>query len=318
MKKISIIIPCHNEEGNIKHLLEVLEKELTNPEYNFEYLFIDDGSIDDTYQTLLKYSIDNLKVKVICFSRNFGKEAAILAGLDHAVESDCAVLIDADLQMPIRYINEMITLNEAGYSIVLSRRVNRVKNLKGRLAEKYYDVYNKLSHEKIEKDALDFQLMDKNVIKALVDIRERQRFFKGLTGCIGFKRTIIDVHFESRIAGESDFSNIKSLFSYAFMSIAVHSTKLLYFSIVIGIIVSVLGFLYMIFTIANVLIFGVKVSGYASLMSVFLFMGGITLIILGIIGYYIGLIYNETKHRPNYIIEKLHNFDEVIYNEITG
>lgn len=307
MKLISMIIPCYNEEDNIDTLMVELAKELPHDLYNFEYLMINDGSNDKTFDKLKTYQ-DNKQVKIINFSRNFGKETAMLAGLDYA-SGDATIIIDADLQMPLSYVSEMLLYWQEGYKLVLSHKEVRKQSLKGKMASKYYDVYNKISKHKINKDALDFQLMDREVVKVLTSIRERNRFLKGLTGYLGFKNISIPVQIEDRTQGVSKFSGFSTLSSYALDSFIIHSSYPLKLMLKIGLLISSLSFIYMIYIIVNSLVTGISASGYASLMSIMLFMFGVVILFLGIIGYYIGFMYEEIKQRPNYIVEDAINFD---------
>lgn len=306
MKKISIIIPCYNEEGNIDRLIKCLDDELPK-KYKYEYLFINDGSQDQTLDKIKEHK-KNKEVKYLDFSRNFGKEAAILAGLDYA-QGDAAVVIDADLQMPIRYIGQMIAAWEKGNKLVLTHRTNRNTNLKSKLAQQYYKVFNKMSDTKILIDALDFQLMDREVVDVITKFRERTRFFKGISGYIGFDYVVIPVENAERQHGESKFSGIGTLFNYGFKSLATYSDIPLKIAINFGIFVAFLAVVFLLYTVINTLVNGVSVDGYASLMSVMLFMFAFILVFLGIIGYYLGLMYNEIKARPNYIIKDQGNIN---------
>lgn len=307
-KLISLVIPVYNEEGNIERLINSLNEQLPSDVYDFEYILVNDGSKDNSFNVLKEFT-DDSHVKIINFSRNFGKEAAILAGLDHA-KGDASIIIDADLQMPISYIDEMLMFWQEGYKLVLTYKTNRDKGLKNKMASKYYDVFNKLSDHHIIKDALDFQLMDKSVVKTIVCMRERNRFLKGITGFIGYNYKIIPVEIVERESGKSSFGNFSTLFSYAFKSFVIHSNVPLKISIITGSIISFVSFLYLIYIIVNTLIGNTAGSGYASLMCVTLFMFGIVLLFLGIIGYYVGFIYDEVKARPNYIIEDKINFED--------
>ncbi|MDR3214890.1 MAG: glycosyltransferase family 2 protein [Bacilli bacterium] len=301
MKKVSIIVPCHNEEANINEFIKAINHELFEINVILEIIFINDGSQDQTINKIKALMTSDDRIKAIDFSRNFGKEAAVLAGMDYC-QGDAAVVIDADLQIPIRYIKILIELWLEGNKLVLTYKSKRERGIKSSLASKYYDVYNAISDYKILNDALDFQIMDREVIDVICSMRERERFFKGLTGFIGYNYKIIPVDIEQRVAGSSDFSNINKLFNYAFKSIAIHSDIPLRISTRLGIIVSLVGFIYMLYIILSTFIKGVSAPGYASIIVIMLFMFGIVLLILGIIGYYLGLIYNEVKNRPNYIV----------------
>lgn len=307
VKKISIVIPCYNEAGNIDKLIKALDKELIK-KYRYEYLFINDGSDDDTLHMIQKHTKDK-KVKYLDFSRNFGKEAAILAGLDYA-SGDAAIIIDADLEMPIRYINDMIKLWEDGNKLVLTYRKKRNKNLKSKLAQQYYKVFNRMSNTKILIDAMDFQLMDREVVDVITKFRERTRFFKGISGYIGYDYAVIPIEPGVRQQGVSKFSGYRTLFGYGLESLATYSDVPLKIAIKFGIFVAFLAVVFLVYTIVNTIVNGISVNGYASLMSVMLFMFAFMLLFLGIIGYYLALVYNEIKARPNYIVKDHKNISK--------
>ncbi|MDR1781726.1 MAG: glycosyltransferase family 2 protein [Bacilli bacterium] len=309
MKKISIIVPCHNEEKNIFPFIEKINSDLNNVKDELEIIFVNDGSVDKTIEVINKVIKNDSRVKALDFSRNFGKEAAILAGMDYC-EGDAAIIIDADLQMPIHYINDLIKLWHDGNKLVLTYKTKRSEGFKSKLAAKYYDVYNKMSNDKILNDALDFQIMDREVIDVICSMRERVRFFKGLTGYVGYKYQIIPINIEERKEGTSDFSGLSRLFNYAFKSLAVHSNFPLILGLRAGFFVSVVALIYMIYIIIKTMIKGVAVPGYASIIVIMLFMFAFVLCILGILGYYIGLVYQECKDRPNYIIDHIYQHEE--------
>lgn len=303
MKLVSIIIPCHNEQDNIINSYQELNKVLTNNEQiSYEYIFVDDGSTDQTVAEVKRIATDK-RVKLVSFSRNFGKEQAMIAGLDYST-GDAAVIIDADLQMPVSYINQFILDWQAGFKLVLSVRSNRSNSLKAKLASKYYQVYNKMTDDKILKDALDFQLMDRTVIDEICKMREANRYFKGMTGYIGYNYKLVEVEMRDRTSGESDFGSFRSLFNYALKSFIITSTMPLKISIIGGMLTSLGAFIYMLVIIITTLTNGVEVPGYSSLTVIVLFGFGIMYILIGIVGLYIGNIYQETKQRPLYIVEQ--------------
>lgn len=307
MKLVSIIIPCHNEEGNIDKLFAEFNN-ILRKDVNWEFIFVNDGSEDNTVAKVKGIAADK-RVKLVDFSRNFGKEIAMIAGLDYAT-GDAAVIIDADLQMPVRYINDFIDEWNNGTKLVLSKKQGRTKGLKSKLSSKYYTVYNSMTNDKILKDALDFQLMDRQIIDDICKMRELRRYFKGITGYVGYKYSIIEIEIDKRNSGESDFASYKSLFRYAICSFVIGSTLPLKISIIGGTVISFGAFAYMIFTIVNTLTFGIEVPGYSSLMVVLLFGFGITYILIGILGLYIGNVYEEVKGRPLYIVDEVVNIDE--------
>lgn len=309
MELISLIIPCHNEEGNIVKLMDSFTKTLVDLSVNFEYIFVNDGSNDRTIDIIDQLASEQDNIKIIDFSRNFGKEAAILAGLDYCV-GDAAIIIDADLQMPVKYIIDFIEQWRKGNKLVLSFKQNRSKGFKSYLASKYYDVFNRISETQILKDALDFQLMDREVIDVICSMRERSRFFKGITGFIGYDYQVIPVEIENRVSGNSDFSGLSGLFSYAFKSFAIHSDVPLKIAIKVGAIIASISFIYLFYILFDTLKNGNPTDGYASTITIMLFMFSIIILFLGIIGYYLGLVYNELKQRPNYIIKNSKNIDK--------
>lgn len=302
MKNIDIIIPCHNEEGNIRRFLEEFDKIVKMEGYIFEFIFVNDGSKDKTIDILKEEAKNNDKVKVIHFSRNFGKEAAMLAGLDYA-KGDASIIVDADLEMPLHYILEMLEAWEKGYKLVLTYKANRKKGLSSSLASKFYDVYNKLGDSNILKDALDFQLMDREIVSIISRMREKSRFLKGLTGYLGFDYYVIAVDVVARTSGKSSFSGFRTLFGYAFKSLTAHSVIPLRVAINIAGIIGFISFIYMIYIFSKTIIVGKQVDGYASTIVIMLFLFSIVLFILGIMGYYLGKVYNEVKNRPNYIVD---------------
>lgn len=309
MKLVSIIIPCHNEEGNITNLMNAFDVTLKDLTVNFEFVFVNDGSKDKTIEMINELAVNDKRVKVIDLSRNFGKEAAILAGMDYCT-GDAAIVMDADLQMPVRYIIDFVDLWLKGNKLVLSFKTSREKGLKSKLASKYYDVFNKISDTEILKDALDFQLMDREVVDVICSMRERTRFFKGITGFIGYDYQIIPVEIEQRKSGKSDFSGFRSLFDYAFKSFALHSDAPLRVAIKIGALVAIVSFMYLVYIIIDTLVNGNPTHGYASTITIMLFMFSLLILFLGIIGYYLGLVYNELKQRPNYIVKDSKNIDK--------
>lgn len=305
---LSIIVPCYNEEKNLDDLINGFDHLLFSMGLEYEYVLVNDGSTDGTIGKLLELSKKNIYVKVVDFSRNFGKEAAILAGLDYC-SGDAAIIIDADLQMPIKYIKDLYELWKQGNKLVLTYKVNRKSGLRSLFSSKYYDFYNGISEAPILKDALDFQIMDRQVIDVICSFRERSRFFKGITGYIGYNYKVIPIEIVDRKEGESRFS-VKNLFEYAFISMFIHSDAPLKIIIKIGIFISFAAFIYMLYVLIRTIVIGVEVSGYASTMIIMLFMFGLIFLVLGVMSYYIGLIYNEVKNRPNYIVDETYNIKD--------
>ena len=300
---ISIIAPCYNEEETIEPFLRRIEEILTQINEPYEIVFINDGSRDNTLNVLLNAKQNFKNIRIINFSRNFGKEAALTAGLDKA-RGEAAIPIDVDLQDPPELIKELVARWREGYDVVLAKRVDRTSDsfAKRVSADLFYKLNGKISNVDIPNNVGDFRLMSKRVVEALKQLPENQRFMKGLFAWVGFKTTVIEYVREKREAGQSSFNGWK-LWNFALDGITSFSTLPLRIWLYIGALVSFLSFLYGSFIILKTLIFGVDLPGYASLAVIMLFLGGIQLIGIGILGEYIGRIYSESKRRPSYIIE---------------
>lgn len=300
---ISIIAPCYNEEETIEPFLRRIEEILAQINEPYEIVFINDGSKDNTLNVLLNAKQNFKNIRIINFSRNFGKEAALTAGLDKA-RGEAAIPIDVDLQDPPELIKELVTKWREGYDVVLAKRADRTSDsfAKRVSADLFYKLNGKISNVDIPNNVGDFRLMSKRVVEALKQLPENQRFMKGLFAWVGFKTTVIEYAREKREAGQSSFNGWK-LWNFALDGITSFSTLPLRIWLYIGALVSFLSFLYGSFIILKTLIFGVDLPGYASLAVIMLFLGGIQLIGIGILGEYIGRIYSESKRRPSYIIE---------------
>ena len=300
---ISIIAPCYNEEETIEPFLRRIEEILTQINEPYEIVFINDGSRDNTLNVLLNAKQNFKNIRIINFSRNFGKEAALTAGLDKA-RGKAAIPIDVDLQDPPELIKDLVARWREGYDVVLAKRADRTSDsfAKRVSADLFYKLNGKISNVDIPNNVGDFRLMSKRVVEALKQLPENQRFMKGLFAWVGFKTTVIEYTREKREAGQSSFNGWK-LWNFALDGITSFSTLPLRIWLYIGALVSFLSFLYGSFIILKTLIFGVDLPGYASLAVIMLFLGGIQLIGIGILGEYIGRIYSESKRRPSYIIE---------------
>ena len=300
---ISIIAPCYNEEETIEPFLRRIEEILTQINQPYEIVFINDGSRDNTLNVLLNAKQNFKNIRIINFSRNFGKEAALTAGLDKA-RGEAAIPIDVDLQDPPELIKELVARWREGYDVVLAKRANRTSDsfAKRVSADLFYKLNGKISNVDIPNNVGDFRLMSKRVVEALKQLPENQRFMKGLFAWVGFKTVVIEYVREKREAGQSSFNGWK-LWNFALDGITSFSTLPLRIWLYIGALVSFLSFLYGSFIILKTLIFGVDLPGYASLAVIMLFLGGIQLTGIGILGEYIGRIYSESKRRPSYIIE---------------
>lgn len=305
MKKITILIPCYNEEASLPFLYEALQNLMTEcPNYEWELLFINDGSKDHTLQIIKQFRTQDKRVCYIELSRNFGKEAAMLAGFDYAT-GDCMVIIDADLQDPPTLIPEMIALWEQGYDDVYARRKNRGQEswLRKRLSLLFYNLLQRTTKIEILPNVGDFRLLDRRCIEALRQLRETERYTKGMFCWIGFKKKEITFDRDNRVAGNSSWK-LSSLFDLAIEGITSFTTAPLRISTILGFIISVVAFLYMLFIIIKTFIYGDPVQGFPTLIITILFLGGIQLISIGIIGEYIGRIFNETKNRPVYVVKE--------------
>ena len=310
LKTIDIIVPCYNEGQNIYMFMRETHKVVSSLEgYSFRYIFIDDGSDDNTLEkikTLTQY----VPLKYISFSRNFGKEAAMYAGLK-ASRGDFAVIIDADLQHPPKLIAQMIrTVEETGCDSCAARRVSRKgePRLRSIFARAFYRIMNRYSDIEIIDGAVDFRLMSRRMVKAIVDMPESQRFSKGIFAWVGFDTRWIEFENVKRISGESKWS-VWSLTKYAVDGFIDFAASPLKFVGVFGGVTAVGSIFYLIIEILKTLIMGKDTPGYASTICLILFFGGMIMSILSLIGEYIGRMYMETKGRPIYI-EKETNIDE--------
>ena len=302
MKKVSVVIPAHNEESNIKTLYSEIEK-LIFPikKYEWEILFIDDGSDDGTLGFIKQLREKDERISYVSLSRNFGKERAMLAGLDYA-KGDCAIIMDADLQDPPDLIPEMLKYWEQGFEDVYAKRSSRGKEsfLRRRLSMLFYWILEKTTNRETLKNVGDFRLLDRICINALRKMRESERYTKGMYCWIGFKKKEILFDRKDRKEGKSNW-NFFSLLNLAIDGITSSTTAPLRISTLLGLSVSLLSFFSMIYFLVKTLIWGDPIQGFPTLIIAMLFLGGVQLIGIGIIGEYIGRIFNETKNRPTYI-----------------
>ena len=307
MKHITLIIPVYNEQESIDSLLERLNS-LDNSvsDYQFEFLFINDGSSDQTLDVIAKHAANDTRISYINLSRNFGKEIAMLAGIDHT-EGDAAVIIDADLQDPPELIKEMIRYWEDGYDDVYARRSSRQGEtwLKKKTSQWYYRILQKSTSIPIQVDTGDFRLLDRRCIEALRQFRESQRNTKAIFSWIGYRKKEIFYDRDPRLAGQTKW-NYRKLINLAIDGITSFTTAPLRMATIFGFIISFVAFCWIIYLLVRPL-FGVPTgAGYSSLMAVILFLGGVQLLSLGIIGEYVGRIFIETKNRPLYLMEEYH------------
>lgn len=305
MKKISVLIPCYNEEESIPLIYNKLrEIAVVTPNYEWQFLFINDGSVDSTLKIIKRLRKEDPKVSYIDLSRNFGKEAAMLAGFDYA-KGDAVVILDADMQHPPSLIPEMIEAWEKGFDDVYAKR--RVRGEESWIRKKFSLLFYKVLQRSSEIDVLpnvgDFRLLDRKCVDELCKLRETGRYTKGLYSWIGFKKKEVWFDQGDRIAGKSSWK-FSNLFNLAIDGITSFTTAPLRFSTIFGLFISLCAFAYMIFIIIKTIAYGEDVKGYPTLITVILFLGGIQLISLGIIGEYIGRIFNETKNRPIYVVRE--------------
>lgn len=322
MKKITVLIPAYNEALNIPAITEALESLISHSvtltvennngrnttsvnlsSFQWEYLFVNDGSTDCTLDVLRNLRKENQRVNILNLSRNFGKENAMLAGMDYA-SGDAVIIMDADLQDPIEAIPEMIYWWEQGYDDVYGKRINRGREswLRRRLSLAYYSMLQGTTSIEILENVGDFRLLDRRVVNAICSLREVNRYTKGLFCWVGYNKKEVSFDRAERKNGKSKF-NIRRLFNLAIDGVTSYTTKPLRISAIIGFIVSALSLGYMVFTFFKTIVWGEVVTGYPTLICSILFLSGIQLIALGIIGEYIGRIFTESKHRPPYIVE---------------
>lgn len=306
MELISMIVPCFNEEQALPHFYQaftLLASDMAS-KVNFEVIFVNDGSKDDTINLIKSLHESDDRVKFISFSRNFGKEAAMLAGLKKA-KGDYAVIIDADLQHPPEMIKTMYDYIQEGYDCVGAYRTSRTGEPKIRafFADQFYKLVNKISDVKIVNGACDFRLITRPVIDSIISLKEYNRFTKGIFSFVGFDTKWLPYENTARVAGETTWS-FWGLFKYSIEGIMAFSTFPLYFASLIGIIVCILSFLFIIFTLIKTIFYGESVAGYPTLVCIVTFLGGLQLFSTGILGQYIAKIYLESKNRPIYIIKE--------------
>lgn len=311
MDKISIIVSCYNEEKTVNILIDKLEevaKDEVFKDVEFEYVFVNDGSRDNTLNILKKLSEEKKNVRYISFSRNFGKEAAMLAGLEYAT-GDYYSLMDADLQDPPELLREMyISIKTEDYDCIATRRVTRKGEplLRSFFSRMFYKLINKMTDFEMVDGARDYSLMTKQVRDSIISMKEYNRYYKGLFAFVGFKKKWIEYENVERVAGETKWSFWK-LFKYALEGITAFTTTPLAIASVIGLLFCLISGIAIIFIIIKTLVYGDATSGWPSLACIIMFMGGIQLLSLGIIGQYLSKTYLEVKNRPIYIIREHDN-----------
>lgn len=306
---ISIIVPCYNEEPSLpffyKEICRVFSSMEQKYSVNFELLFVNDGSRDATLSLIKEYAGKDSRVKYISFSRNFGKEGAIFAGLEHA-RGDYIAMMDADLQDPPALLSEMYTLiKNEDYDCIGTRRVDRKGEppIRSFFAHCFYKLINKISKADIVDGARDFRLMTRQMTDAIINMPEYNRFSKGIFGWVGFRTKWLEYENVERVAGSTKWSFWK-LFLYSLDGIIAFSTAPLSIASVLGILCLFLALIFIAIIIVKTLIWGDPVAGYPSLMCVILMIGGLQLVSIGILGQYLAKTYLETKHRPIYIVQE--------------
>ncbi len=305
MKKITIIVPSYNEEEALPHLYERLNNMMNKlTQYEFEVLFINDGSKDKTLELIKEMRSKDRRISYVNFSRNFGKEIAMIAGLDYA-QGDAVIFIDADLQDPPEIIPELIKYWEEGYDDVYARRNSRKGEtfLKKFTSKMYYKVLQSLTRVEIQKDTGDFRLLDRRCVNALKKMRETQRCSKSMFSWMGYNKKEVMYDRDPRIAGKTKW-NYKKLIDLAIDGITAFTTSPLRVSTLLSIPTFLSFAIYFIYIILNVIINNYKVQGYQVILLLNLFFFGLIILLIGIIGEYLGRIFNETKNRPLYFVDE--------------
>lgn len=304
---LSLVVPVFNESETldlfINRVTEVFAKESS---ITIEFIFVNDGSTDATLDTLLARQKTDARIRIVDLSRNFGKEAALTAGLQVAT-GDAVIPIDADLQDPPEVIPAMLAKWREGYEVVLARRTNRQSDSLAKRASAgwFYKVHNRIANPKLPENVGDFRLMDRLVVEALKELPESRRFMKGLFAWVGFRTASVDYERPGRVAGRSKFNGWK-LWNFALEGITSFSTDPLRIWTYLGFTVSLASLAFAAFIALRVLIHGVDVPGYASIMVAVTFLGGLQLIGIGVIGEYLGRTYIESKRRPTYLIRRIY------------
>ncbi|GHU62137.1 glycosyl transferase [Clostridia bacterium] len=305
MKIVDLIVPCYNEEETLPSFFQETQKVLTElSDYHFHYIFIDDGSKDKTLLHLQALSKNYEEIDYLSFSRNFGKEAAMYAGLRHST-GDYVIIMDADLQHPPAMIPQMLTAMEEGYDCCSARRTSRKGEsfIRSAFSRSFYHITNRISSTKMAYGAVDFRIMSRAMIDSILQLSEVERFSKGIFSWVGYQTKWLPYENIERVAGTSKWS-FWGLFKYAIDGITAFSVVPLHLLSAMGILISLVAFIYILITLAQTLIFGVSVPGYTTTLCTVLFLGGIMELSIGILGQYIARIYMETKNRPVYIVQR--------------
>lgn len=310
-QRISCVIPVFNEETVIAEFITELDKTLKELTYPYEIVLVDDGSHDNTLEIITQLRTQ-IPFRYIRLSRNFGKEKALSAGIDCA-RGDAVILLDADFQHPLELIGEFIAQWEAGYDMVYAVRNNRSDEswLKRNCAKAFYQFASKINRINIPANAGDFRLMDKKIVRALKQLPERNRFMKGLYSWVGFKQIAIPFDVQPRKSGTSQW-NFHSLLDLAITGITSFTAFPLRMIAIGGIAVSGIAIIYALWIILSTLLFGIETPGWATIVTTITFFGGLQLFALGVVGEYIGRVFDEVKNRPHYIVDEVSSFDDHI------
>jgi glycosyltransferase involved in cell wall biosynthesis len=306
MARLCVVVPAYNESESLRAFHARLAAVLDRLDVDGEVLYVDDGSRDDTYAIMCALRESDPRVATLKLSRNFGKELALTAGLD-AVDADAVVIIDADLQDPPELIPLLVQHWREGYDVVYGTRASRAGEtpFKKATASAFYRVMEKLSQTPIPRDTGDFRLLSRRALDALKQVRERQRFMKGLFTWVGYRQLPVVYHRDPRHAGETKW-NYWRLWNFAIDGITSFSGAPLKLATYVGLATAVIAFVFGIWVLGKALIFGDPVRGYPSLMVVVLLLGGVQLVALGVIGEYLGRLYVESKQRPLYLVDEYH------------
>lgn len=302
MKKVTILLPTYNEEKSFPLIKECMTQVLReNPTYDWEFLFVNDGSTDNSLQQMIRLHSEDSHYNYVDLSRNYGKEIGMMAGFDYAT-GDALIIMDADMQHPVDVIPEMLRWWEQGYDDVYAERTSSKETwFKRKTSQWYYSLLQRLTRVPIQKNTGDFRLLDRSCIEALKSMRETERNTKGMYSWIGFRKKGIAYQQKERSAGETKWST-KALFSLAMNGILSYTIAPLRIASLVGLAVSVIAFFYLVYILVTTMVYGEPVAGYPTIMVTVLFLGGVQLLCLGIIGEYLGRVFNEVKGRPGYFI----------------
>ena len=304
MKKISVIVPCYNEQESLPLLYqELCQLMKAEPEYEWEILFVNDGSKDETLHVIQSLSNQDPSVSYVDLSRNYGKETAMLAGFDYA-QGDACVIMDADLQHPPMVVREMLRKWEEGYDDVYGKRKTRAKEsrLRKNLSCAFYYILQKSAKVDVLPNVGDFRLLDRKCMDALRSMRETDRYTKGLYCLIGFRKTFVEFETQDRVSGNSSWT-FKGLVALAIEGIMSFTIAPLRMATWVGAVTAAGAFLYALYFLIKTMVVGDPVQGFPTLVILVLFFGGLQLLALGVLGEYVGRIFHESKHRPNYFVQ---------------